>query len=230
MNTFKKQKPNGTAHSSDGEAVNTNIPVAPSNPTTHNNDDKSEIEIVSSESTTIIDDKNRKVIDACKNSNLAAQQTIKLPQAMNDSAPFDPLVSTTNSNLQELETLLKSTSKNPTINGDKISASSQITSINDDIYYFKSMVMNLSQTLLHKMDTIEKKIDDHCNQTKKLNHTLTNTILPSLLDLTDIIQETAPSNLDSRVRTKLESIQTRIRTTQQDQEQQQTEMKDLMDI
>ncbi|CAF4330995.1 unnamed protein product, partial [Rotaria magnacalcarata] len=73
----------------------------------------------------------------------------------------------------------------------------------------------------------ESKIDDHCSQTKKINHMLTNTILPSLLDLTDIIHETASSNIDIRIKTKLENIQTRIRTTQQ---QQQSEMKNLMDI
>ncbi|CAF5216093.1 unnamed protein product, partial [Rotaria magnacalcarata] len=47
---------------------------------------------------------------------------------------------------------------------------------------------------------------------------LTNTILPSLLDLTDIIHETASSNIDIRIKTKLENIQTRIRTTQQQQQ------------
>ena len=82
------------------------------------------------------------------------------------------------------------------------------------------------------MNVIETKIDDHCQQTRKINQMLTNTVLPSILDLTDVIQETSPSDLDGRVRTKLETIQTRIRTSQQHQQQPQqpNEMKDLMDI
>ena len=59
----------------------------------------------------------------------------------------------------------------------------------------------------------------------QINNILTNTILPSLLDLADIIQETSSTNLDPRIRTKLENIQTNIRSSQQ-----QTEMKDLMEI
>jgi hypothetical protein len=220
MNTFKKQgKSTGTAHSSDGEAANINtIPIS-------TNDDKTELEINSNDSSLTIDDRKRNVIDIFNNSNVSPQQTTRLSQQLNESTYFDPFISTENNNLEELETLLKSTSQKPVTNNETITASSQISTANDELSDLKSLIMDFSQTLLNKMNIIETKIDDHCNQTRKINHMLTNTILPSLMDLTDIIQETSPSNLDVRVRTKLENIQTRIRTTQQ-----QTEMKDLMDI
>jgi len=225
MNTFKKQnKTAGTAHSSDGEAANTNTPSIPSIPIT-NNDEKTENETISNESSLIIDDKNRKILDVFNNSNSSPQQTIQSSQTLNESTHFDPLLSTDNSHLQELETLLKSTFQKSSTNDDSIGISPQISSTNDDISDLKLMIMDLSKTLLNKMNIIETKIDDHYSQTRKINHMLTNTILPSLIDITDIIQETSSTNLDLRVRTKLENIQTRIRSTQQ-----QTEMKDLMDI
>ena len=220
MNTFKKQnKTAGTAHSSDGETATTTTPSVPIT----NNDD----ELISNESSLPIDDKKRKIIDTYNNSsNQSPQQTIKSSQILNESTHFDPLLSTDNSPLQDLETLLKSTfQKSTMINDDPITISPQISSTTDDISDLKSMIMDLSKTLITKMNIIETKIDDHNIQTRKINHMLTNTILPSLSDITDIIQETSSTNLDPRVRTKLENIQTRIRSTQQ-----QTEMKDLMDI
>jgi hypothetical protein len=210
MNTFKKQnKTAGTGHSSDGETATTTIPSLPIT----NNDDES----ISNESSLTIDDKKRKIIDTYNNSsNQSPQQTIKISQILDESTHFDPLLSTDNGTLQDLETLLKSTfQKSTTINDDPINLSPQISSTTDDISDLKSMIMDLSKTLITKMNIIETKI----------NHMLTNTILPSLSDITDIIQETSSTNLDPRVRTKLENIQTRIRSTQQ-----QTEMKDLMDI
>jgi len=211
MHTFKKpNKTTGTAYSSDGETANTTTPSISSAPIL-NNDDKTEIETISNELSLTIDDKKR-----INNTNVS-------PQQLNESSHFDPLISTDNSNLQELETLLKSTFQKSISNDESIT----ISSTNDDISDLKLMMMDLSKRLLNKMNIIETKIDDHCIQTRKLNHILTNTILPSLIDLTDIIQETSSTNLDSHSKIKLENIQTRIRTTQQ---QQQTEMKDLMDI
>lgn len=218
MNTFKKpNKTTGTAHSSDGEAANTTTPSIISIPLL-SNDDKNEIEAISNELSLTIDDKKRLL-----NSNLSPQHTINLSTQLSESTHFDPLISTDNGNLQELEILLKSTFQKTHPNDESIT----ITSTNDEISDLKSMIMDLSKNLITKMNIIETKIDDHCIQTRKMNHMLANTILPSIIDLTDIIQETSPSNLDPHVRTKLDNIQTRIRITQQ---QQQTEMKDLMDI
>jgi hypothetical protein len=225
MNTFKKQnKTAGTAHSSDGEAASTTTPSISSVPIT-NNEDKNDNETVGTESSLIIDDNKRKLDEIFNSSNPSPQQTTQVSQLLNESTHFDPLLSTDNGPLQDLETLLKSTFQKPTITDDPIVISPQISSTTDEISDLKSMIMDLSRTLINKMNVIETKIDDHTYQTRKINHMLTNTILPSLLDITDIIQETSPTNLDSRVRNKLENIQTRIRSTQQ-----QTETKDLMDI
>ena len=87
------------------------------------------------------------------------------------------------------------------------------------------MIMDLSRTLLGKMTVIEKKIDEHRQHTQQINQLLNETVLPSLIDLSDIIHETS-MNLDPRIRTKLESIRTNIRSTQD----QQAEIKDLMEI
>ncbi|CAF5203102.1 unnamed protein product, partial [Rotaria magnacalcarata] len=196
MNTFKKPiKTTGTAHSSDGEATNPNIPTVAFTTNT-NNDDKNGIDTIQNESSITFDDKNRKAIDIFNNVNAISQQTIAIPPTLNESTHFDPLISTDSGNLQDLETLLKSTFQKSPVNIEAISLSPQIstTTVNDDISDLKSMLMNLSSTLLNKMNVIESKIDDHCSQTKKINHMLTNTILPSLLDLTDIIHETASSN------------------------------------
>lgn len=222
MNTFKKpNKTTGTAHSSDGEAANTNAPSI-SSVLVMNNDDKNEIETMSNDSSLLIDEKQR-----MNHLISSSHQTIQITPQLSESTHFDPLISNDNENLQELETLLKSTFQKSITNEEPITISTQILSTNDEISDLKSIIMDLNKNLLNKMNIIETKIDDHCFQTRKINHMLTNTILPSLVDLTDIIQETSSFNLDSRVKTKLENIQTRIRITQQEQ---QTEMKDLMDI
>ncbi|CAF5149904.1 unnamed protein product, partial [Rotaria socialis] len=68
---------------------------------------------------------------------------------------------TDSSNLQDLETLLKSTFQKPPVNIEAISLSPQIstttttTTANDDISDLKSMLVNLSSTLLNKMNVIE---------------------------------------------------------------------------
>ena len=226
MNTFKKpNKASGTAHSSDGEAANTNTPSLSSVPLVNNNDDRNEMEPTT---TTTID--SSLIPDEKQRANYpipSSQQSIQKPSQLSESTHFDPLISTDNENLQELETLLQSTPQKYLPPNESRTISPSATSTNDEISDLKSMIMNLSQTLLNKMHIIETKIDDHCSQTRKINQMLTNTILPSLGDITDIIQETSSSNLDARVRTKLENIQVRIRTTLQHQ---QTEMKDLMDI
>ena len=213
MNTFKKQnKTTGTAHSSDNETANTNTSSIPPVPV-QNTEGKTETDSLSNE-----DEKKH-----------PQQTTVQLAPQLTESTHFDRIVSTESGNLQELETLLKSTFQKTTSNEESHHVSPQISSAsNDELSELKSMFMDFSKTLITKMNVIESKIDDHCLQTRKINHMLTDTILPSLIDITEIIQETSPtSNVDPRVRTKLEHIQTRIRTTQ---EEQQTEMKNLMDI
>ena len=219
MNTFKKQGKTGTAHSSDGEAANATTPSM-SSVLVMNNDDKNDGENQLNDSSLTIDEKQR-----LNNLMSSPQQSVQMTPQLSESTHFDPLISNDNGNLQELETLLKSTFQKSISNNE---SSPQISSTNDDVSDLKLMLMNLSHSLLTKMNTIENKIDEHCTQTRKINQMLTNTILPSIVDITDIIQETSSTtNLDPRVRTKLENIQTRIRLTQH---QQQTEMKDLMDI
>ncbi|CAF1078874.1 unnamed protein product [Adineta ricciae] len=228
MNTFKKpNKATGTAHSSDGEAATTNTqPI--NSVSTLTNEDKNEVETMSIDSSSLLaEDKKRPINDVSNTSTQSSQQTIKLSQQLSESTHFDPLISTDSGNLQELETLLKSTFQKAPPNDEMLTISPQVSTSTDDLTELKSLIMDMSRNLLTKMNIIETKIDEHCTQTRKINHTITSTILPSLMDLTDIIQETsATSNLDVRVKSKLENIQTRIRSTQQ----QQNDMKDLMDI
>lgn len=219
MNTFKKPtKTAGTAHNSDNEAATTNTSSVPSIPV-QNTEEKTETDSLSNE-----DEKKR-----FQHANISPQQSVQLAKQLTESTHFDPLISNENGNLQELETLFKSTFQKQNLHEESSHISPQIySSSTDELSELKSMFMDFSKTLITKMNVIESKIDDHCFQTRKINHMLTNTILPSLIDITDIIQETsATSNVDPRVRTKLEHIQSRIRTTQ---EEQQTEMKNLMDI
>ena len=212
MNTFKKQgKTSGTGHSSDGEAANPSVSLTTSVPLAVN-EDKND-----TDSTPVEPASN---FDASSNND---NNSITI--ALNDSTHFDPLLSSDHGHLQELETLFKSTYSKPSTSEDTNVFSAQISASNDDISDLKSMIADLGKTLLAKMNTIESKIDNHCDQTRKIHDILTKSVLPSLLDLTDIIQETTESKVDERVRTKLEHIQTRIRTTQQP-----NEMKDLMDI
>lgn len=227
MNTFKKQnKASGTAHSSDGEAANTNTPSLSSVSVVNNNDDKTETELTTVDSPLITDEKQRLNYPI---SSSPPQPSILKSSQLSESTHFDPLISTENgNNLQELETLLQSTPQKSFPLNESRTISPTTASTNDDLSDLKSMIMNLGQSLLNRMHVIETKIDDHCSQTRKINQMLTNTILPSLGDITEIIQETSSSsNLDPRVRTKLENVRARIRTTLQHQ---QTEMKDLMDI
>lgn len=227
MNTFKKQnKASGTAHSSDGEAATTTTPSLSSVPVMNNNDDKNETESTSTtvDSPLISDEKQRPTYHPISSS---CQPSIQKSSQLSESTHFDPLISTDNGNLQELETLLQSTPQKILPPNESRTISPATASSNDEFSDLKSMIMNLSHSLLNRMHIIETKIDDHCSQTRKINQMLTNTILPSLGDITDIIQETSSSNLDPRVRTKLENIRLRVRTTIQHQ---QTEMKDLMDI
>ena len=134
-------------------------------------------------------------------------------------ADFDPLISPQRDG-HLFDALLKTPyDKSVSSNDDTIVASSA-----NDLSEIKSLILDLNRSLLKKMSTIEQKIDDHRNQTKQINHLLTNTILPSLTDLTDILQGTS-THLDARIRTKLDNIRMNIRTSQE-----QTEMKDLMEI
>jgi hypothetical protein len=178
----------------------------------------------------MIDEKSRQVMDIFSSTSPSSQQLTQITSTSTESSHFDPLLSTDSGNLQALECLLKSTfQKSNNIHDDVIPLPSHISTINDDMSDVKTMIHDLSRTLLAKMTIIESKIDDHCQQTRRINHMLTNTVLPSIIDLTDIIEETSSSNFDGRLRTKLEQIQTRIRATQQSQ-QHPNDMKDLMDI
>ena len=161
---------------------------------------------------------------------------------LTESSTFDPLISTESGSLKDLENLLQSTfHKGPTGVASvvsnvaeeqqpptKISTQTSLTT-NDELVDLKSMILNLSRTLLTKMNVIESKIDEHCQQTRRINNLLTNTVLPSIVDITDIISETLPRPVDERIQTKLERIQTGIRLTQQSSPSA-IETKDLMDL
>ena len=181
------------------------------------------------------DEQKRKLIDLFNTSNPTVSssqpntsslilpksiQQVKSQPTIQLSTDFDPFVSP-EKNIQELENLLKTPNRRSISNDDTIVPSP--TSLND-FSEIKSMITDLSKTLLNRMNIIENKIDEHRNQTIQINNLLTQTVLPSLIDLTDIIHQTP--NIDPSVWTKLENIQTNIRATQQ----QQTLMKDLMDI
>lgn len=219
--TFKNpHKANGTAHNSDTETTTTNISL-PVN---------EEISLKSNDIDT--DEAKRKVLDRFNSanphvsSNVQSQpntssiilsksisQVKSQPTTSQNPLHFDPLISPEREN-----------SENKTLsNDDTITASST-----NDLSEIKLMIMDLSKTLINRMNILENKIDEHKNQTIQINNLLTNTVLPSLFDLADIIHQTP--NLDSRVRTKLENIQMNIRSSQQQQQQQTSTMKDLMDI
>lgn len=167
----------------------------------------------------------------------------KVTPVLTESSTFDPLISAESGSLKDLESLLQSTfHKGPTgitaavsnvaeeqqQVATKISTQTSLTT-NDELVDLKSMILNLSRTLLTKMNVIESKIDEHCQQTRRINNLLTNTVLPSIIDITDIISETLPQPVDERIQTKLERIQSGIRLTQQSSPSA-IETKDLMDL
>lgn len=224
-NTFKKQnRTAGTAHSSDGEAAN---PATSSIPPL-NNEEKLEFEAIPA-------DPNPSMIDVfpvVPPSSTNSLSTSKATPVLSESAHFDPLVSRDTGSLRDLETLLQSTfQKAPSVVEEpaRVSPQPPLTS-HDELADLKSMIVGLSRTLLTKMNVIESKIDEHCQQTRKINQMLTDTVLPAILDITDIIHETSPQPLDERVRTKLETIQHRVRSSQQMPFLPTTETKDLMDL
>jgi len=216
-NTFKNSsKTTGTAHNSDTETTNPNVSLTI-------NDENSTIES---------DESKRKLIDLFNSSNPTVSLTVQshpnistliLPKSIQQiksqpttqiSTDFDPFISPE----RNLDILIKTSHDKSLSNDDTITASSS-----NDFSEMKLMIMDLSKTLLNRMNIIENKIDEHRNQTIQINNLLTKTVLPSLFDLVDIIHQT--SNLDPCIRTKLENIQMNIRSSQQ-----QTEMKDLMEI
>ena len=217
-NTFKNpSKSTGTAHNSDTESTHPNISL-----TIH--DDKSiDLELT---------DSKRKLLDLFHPSTTKAPHLVQsqpstcsfirpntLPQVKSQpTSQFDPLISPERNN-QTLNITIKTPPEKSSSNDDTITASSSST----DLTEIKSMLMDLSKTLFLRMNIIETKIDEHRHQTMQINTLLTQTILPSLADLADIISQTP--TIDTRVRTKLENIQRNIRTSQQ-----QTETKDLMEI
>jgi hypothetical protein len=173
------------------------------------------------------DESKRKILDLFNTSNPSVPPLVQSHPNISSIIPskstqqiksqptshFDPFISPERTT-QELNTSIKT----PLSNDDTITALSS-----NDLSEIKMMIMDLSKNLLNRMNTIENKIDEHRNQTNQINNLLTKTILPSLFDLADIIHQTP--NIDLRIRTKLENIQTNIRASQE-----QTEMKDLMEI
>jgi hypothetical protein len=221
-NTFKNaSKSTGTAHNSDTESTNANVSL------TINDETSTKPLDLDTEETKL------KLIDLFNtpNTNVSVQsqpntssliihksnQQIKSQPTSQIPTQFDPLISPER-NPREFDQSLKTPNDKSLSNDDTITASS--ASVND-LSEIKTMIMELNRTFSNRMNAIENKIDEHRNQTTKINHLLTTTILPSLIDLADIIHQTP--NLDSRVRTKLEYIQSTIQAGQQ-----QTEMKDLM--
>lgn len=217
-NTFKNpSKSTGTAQNSDTESTHPNISL-----TIH--DDKSlDLEIL---------DSKRKLLDlfhpsVTKSSPLVQSQPStssiihpkSLPQVKSQpTSQFDPLISPERTN-PTLDTTIKTPPEKSSSNDDTITASSSST----DLSEIKSMLMDLTKSLFIRMNIIENKIDEHRHQTMQINTLLTQTILPSLADLADIISQTP--TLDSRVRTKLENIQRNIRPSHPT-----SETKDLMEI
>ncbi len=218
--TFKNpSKTNGTAYNSDSETTNPNISL------TINDENSTKMIDIDS------DEPKRKLLDLFNTSNPTVSSLVQsqpntssiiLPKPIQQvksqpTSHFDPFISPER-NIQELDTSIKTPYDKSSSNDDTITALSS-----NDLSEIKNMIMDLSKTLLNRMNLIENKIDEHRNQTIEINNLLTKTILPSLFDLADIIHQTP--NIDSRVRTKLENIQTNIRASQH-----QTEMKDLMEI
>jgi hypothetical protein len=218
--TFKNpSKTNGTAYNSDSETTNPNISL-----TINDENSTKTIDIDS-------DEPKRKLLDLFNTSNPTVSSLVQsqpntssiiLPKPIQQvksqpTSHFDPFISPER-NIQELDTSIKTPYDKSSSNDDTITALSS-----NDLSEIKNMIMDLSKTLLNRMNLIENKIDEHQNQTIEINNLLTKTILPSLFDLADIIHQTP--NIDSRVRNKLENIQTNIRASQH-----QTEMKDLMEI
>ncbi|CAF1078403.1 unnamed protein product [Adineta ricciae] len=222
-------KPTGTAQASDSETSNTTIPQPP----TGTNETSTKLpEIETDEAKVKVNDPNNtsnSTVSSIFHSQPSTSSIIlpvpiqqNKPQSASYISTHPKLSVLSDGNIHELEILLKSPQNRSLSNDDTIvSSSNELTDI-------KSMIGDLSRTLLTRMNTIESKIDEHRNQTMQINNLLTTTVLPSLVDLAAIIDENP--NLDSRIRMKLEHIRTTVRSTQQQQQQQQTEMKDLMEI
>ena len=165
------------------------------------------------------------MIETVNNTNL----TVPLvTDTLIESTHFDPLINSDSQNILELENLLHGAyqSNQNRISEETIQLTSQLSTSTDELSELKSMIFDLSQKLITKMNNIETKIDDHCQQALKINQMLNDTIIPSIIDLTDIIQHSPAIQADGQVRTKLVDIQKRIRNSQE----QPIEMKDLMDI
>ena len=183
------------------------------------------------------DDTKRKILDLFNSSSIAGSQTLHSQPTTSSNLPpstikqtraqttsiqnppqFDPFISPERIQDQR-ETLMKTPLEKSSSNDDTIVAASA-----NDLSDIKSMIADLSKSLMYKMAVIEQKIDQHHDQTERINQLLTHTVLPSLFDITDIIHETS-SHLDPRVRSKLEHIRTSVRTIKK-----QSVVQDLMEI
>jgi hypothetical protein len=239
MNTFKNSgKTAGTAPNSDAEATTNHVACG----TLTVNDEYStktiDSDMMSNDSNKILSESDVQLVDLFNDCSTAEPvivhsqsniSSIILPSSIQPSnsqttiiescSHFDPFISPERST-DRLNMSLKTPYDKSSSNDDTIVASSY-----NDLSDIKSMIMDLSKTLLNKMTIIEQKIDENHQHTQRINHLLTDTVLPSLLDLSDIIQDTS-AHLDVRIQSKLESIRKNIRCTQE----QQPEVKDLMEI
>lgn len=220
-NTFKKQgKTAGTAHSSDGETANPITGTIHSVHTVSNEERPDAESSIGNETCSILNDdkrlqNNEQLINSSQQSTLLDQRS------------FDPLISTEcNESISELHTFCQGSFKSIHSGEDQTRMSSQISGTSDEMNDLKSMLAHLGKSLLSKMDSIETKIEDQRQQTRTMNKILTETILPSMMDLTTIIQQTPSLSADEQIQERLRNIQTRIDRSQQ----QPNETKDLMDI
>ncbi|CAF4558912.1 unnamed protein product [Rotaria sp. Silwood1] len=226
--TFKaSSKTAATTNNSDTELTNTNVS---SIPLIINDEISSKTIEIESDLINKFDEKNRDsnpIVSSFTHSEPNTSsiiipkpiQQVKSQPTSQIPTYFDPLISS-EKDIGELDTLLQTINERSVSNDDTIVATSS-----NDLSEIKSMIFDLTKTVLKRMDIIESKIEEHKNQTRQLNNLLTKTVLPSFIDLATIVHETP--NLDPSVKTKLENIQTNIRIIQQ---QKQTDMKDLMEI
>ena len=227
-NTFKNpSKSTGTAHNSDTESTHPNIAL-----TINDENFSKPLELELPESKQIFLDvfhtpnsKSPILVQSQPNIPSTILPKSLPPQVKSQpTSQFDPFISPERVNA-ELDTFIKTPpEKSSSSNDDTITA---LSASSTDLTEIKSMLMDLSKTLFIRMNILEQKIDEHHQQTMQINTLLTQTILPSIADLADIISQTPI--VDSRIRTKLETIQRTIRISQQPPPPQ-VETKDLMEI
>ena len=225
-NTFKHSiKTTGTAHNSDTEVVNTNVPSVS---LTVNNENSTKM--TKTESYLIgKSDKNKQNPNPNVSLTTYSQPNTLLVASSKpiEQTKLQPMASQILTGVNQIISSERNTGdlvSSPKMTYDKSSCNDEtiMTPLSSNLFEIKLMITDLCKTLLNRMDTIEMKIDEHKNHTIQINNLLTKTILPSLIDLTAIIHEIP--NLDPHIRAKLEYILTTI------QQQKPIEMKSSLDI